>query len=106
MGLDLSALWEQGKAQVQNQIDSFVKTGVPAIQSSVEKSAIDWLKKSNEATQAKLEEGVQAQLQGPPSAFGDAIKQAFTGAASKEYGMYIVLGVAGVGILGYLLLRK
>lgn len=106
MGLDLSALWEQGKQQIQNQIDSFVQTGVPAIQSGVEKSAIEWLQKSNQATQARLEQGIQQQLQGPPSAFGDAIKEAFSGAASKQYGMYIVLGVAGVGILGYLLLKK
>jgi len=106
MGFDFGKLLESAKEQFSNQIDSFVETGVPALQSSVEKAAISWLQKSNEATQAKLSEGIRAQLDAPPSAFGEAISEAGIKAGLDKYGMHIAIGIAGVAIVGYFLLKR
>lgn len=87
--------------------DDVVATGVPALQSSAEKWAIEVLTKQNEATQAKLEENVSEIMQRPtePGSFGEAMQSAVSSPILKEYGMQIVLGVAGVLLLG-MFLRK
>lgn len=106
MGFDLGAMFENVKEQFSTQIDSFVQTGVPALQSAVEKSAIEWLQKSNEATQSRLSEGIRAELDKPPSAFGEAISNAGITAGLDKYGMHIALGVAGIAIIGYFLIKR
>lgn len=106
MGFDFGAILEKVKVQFDDQIDSFVNTGVPAIQSGIEKGAIAWLQKSNEATQSKLTEGIKAELDKPPTAFGEAISQAGIKAGLEKYGVHIAIGVAVIGVVGFFLLKK
>ena len=104
--MDFGAMFSNLKEQFSTQIDSFVETGVPAIQSSVEKAAIDWLQKSNEATQSRLQDGIRKELDAPPSAFGEAISEAGIKAGLDKYGLHIAIGVVGIGLLGYFLMKR
>lgn len=105
-GLIEDDVWDKNVAGLKDQIDAYVKTGVPALQSAVEKQAIDWLQQQNEATQNRLDEEIGKQLNAPASEFGQALADSVKGSVFKEYGLYIVGGVVGIAVIGFILLRK
>lgn len=108
MGLDIGALWGQLEDSVGEAWDDVVATGVPALQATVEKEAIKWLTEQNKATQATLDSNVQKILEKPSdsSSFGTALSTTLQNSVIKNYGLEIVAAVIGVGILGYILLKK
>lgn len=104
--MDWQNLFDQGKLKVENSVHDLIQTGVPAIQSGIEQWGIAVLQKQNQATQKSLEDGI-ANIKGEPgSPIGTAISHSTQNAVFKTYGLEIVLGAAGIMVLGFLLLRK
>lgn len=108
MGLDIDSLWNGLKDSVGQAWDDVIATGVPAIQATAEKEAIKWLTEQNKATQATLDSNVKEILERPSdeSSFGTALSNTLQNSVIKNYGLEIVLGVVGIGIIGYVLLKK
>lgn len=107
MGIDWNSLWGKAQDAVDKGLDQVVKTGVPALQASLEKWGIEVLEKQHEATTAKLQEQVQAAVKEPakPGTFGHAMQETIKGAALEQYGPMILLGIGAAVAVG-LFLRK
>lgn len=107
MGIDWNSLWGKATDAVEKGLDQAVKTGVPALQSSLEKWGIDVLQKQNVATQAKLDTAIQEVLKEPAAegSFGAYLQDSLRPGILKEYGPMILAGVAGILIVG-MLIRK
>lgn len=108
MDINWEDLFGKAKDSVKEAWDDVIATGVPALQSSVEHAAIDWLTKQNQSTQAVLESNVNKLLEkkGDSSALGTALQTTVQNTVFKQYGMEIALGVTGLLIAGFFIFRK
>lgn len=108
MGFDWNTLFDNGKAEISKAFDNVVKTGVPAIQAAAEKTAIDWLQKQNQSTQATLNANVKEILSEPSSdsAFSKSLKEAVSTPIFQQYGVYMIGGVVLLLVAGAYLKGK
>lgn len=105
--MSFESFWEDAKKQVESSIDDLKKTGLPAIQSSLEKWGIDVLQKQNKETQKTLTQNVNEVLSRPSTGtgFSDYLSQSLQGPMFKQYGGVMIAGIVGLVIIG-MYLRK
>lgn len=108
MGFNIGDLWGNAKDAAEDAWKDAVKVGVPAL----EQAAIDWaqdvLGDQEKKTSAALQTGVSEILNRPTddNSFGTYISSALQSPILKNYGPLIIFGVIGVGIAGYMVMRK
>lgn len=104
--MDWDSLWGQAKTYGQQALDQFNQVGVPVIKATAEQWALDVINKQHAETSAQVAAGVKQLAEGEPSALGSAVKSVTMDAALTNYGGYMIAGVVGIGLVGFLLLRK
>jgi len=108
LGVDWDSLYTQVATQVENAATDMIKTGVPALKSSAEQYAINWLTEQNKQTQEELKKNVGEVLQRPsdPNSFGGILSSNAANAFVSNYSTMILLGVGGVLLFGLYLKGK
>ena len=109
MGIDFDSLWGQAKDKVTEALEQAAAIGVPAIQGSLEQWGADVLSQQAKETNKTLQQNIQTVVNSPsspPGSFGAALNATFQNALWQNYGLYIVFGIIGVGIAGYIVLKK
>jgi hypothetical protein len=115
MGFSLDDLFGDAKKAVEENLEKIKSVGIPALQNAGEKWAANVLQEqskkildANKGTEAQLQQNIATVLKEPsvPGSFGSFLSGGLTGAVSKEYGLPIVLGIVGIGVVGFILLRK
>lgn len=99
-------LWGQAKTEVQKGLDQFNQVGVPVIQASIEKWALETIEKQHEATSARAAEGIKSLTEGESGPLSQAFQSTIKDAALTNYGGHILFGVVAIGVVGFLLLKK
>lgn len=97
--MDWNNIWGQAKESVSNAWDQAVQNGTPVIKASIEKWAIDTIQKQHEQTKEELQQVVGRAVDGPDTATGQVLKQAFF----KEYQTAIIGSVIALVAIGYLM---
>lgn len=113
--MDLDSIWGSIKSGVENGMNDIIKVGVPALQNAGEQWAANVLRDQanqldagNKDTQARLNAAVSEVLARPDdeSSFGHFLTQGLTGAGLNNYGLLVIGGIIGIGVIGYMVLKK
>ena len=107
-GVDWDKLYSQAQEEVSKAAQDMINTGVPAIKSSVEQYAINWLTEQNKATQEELKKNVGEVLARPsdPNSFGGILSSNAANAFLSNYSTQILLGVGALVLAGIYLKGK
>ena len=106
MGWDINQFFSDAGAKVQESLDSLQKVGIPAIEVAAQQWGIDTLTSMQKGSQKELNAAVKDIQNSPSTPLGNAIKTTVQGTFLETYGLYIVLGVAALIIIGMLLRGK
>lgn len=115
MSFSLDDIFGEAKKAVENGLEQVKTVGIPALQNAGEQWAANVLKdqanqllNQNKETQKKLNEGVSQILNAPsnPNSFGHFLSEGIQGSVLSEKGLTITLAVIGIGVLGFILLKK
>lgn len=103
--MDWGSLVDSVKTQVSQAADNYVKVGVPALEASVEQSAINWLSDQKAQTQQTLNQNVAevAAQKSDPNSLGAQLAGVFQTTALNNYGLYIVGAVVAILVVGAVL---
>lgn len=115
MGINIDDLWGNIKIELNKGLDQVKKVGVPALQNGLEQWGAKVLEDqknkllgTNKETQKTLNTAVKEVLAVPsqPGSFGSFFSEGITGAGLNAKGPLILMGVAGVLILGFYIGKK
>jgi len=104
--MDFSSYWDNLKTEANKALDQVKETGIPMIQASVEKWAIDTLQEQNKQTQSQVNAAVKTLAQNPSSPIGQAVQTTIQKSVLELYAPQILLGVVGLLAIGYMLKGK
>src|SRR5579859_311020 len=102
MGWDIGEFFSNAGANAQNAIDSLVKVGVPAVETAAAQWGIDTLTSMQKESQKELTTQIKSATSNPvtgslSAAFQTTVQNTFL----QTYGLYIVLGVVALLIIGF-----
>lgn len=108
MGIDWDQLFGDAKAKVNEGLQAFEQTGVPAIKASLAQWGSDVLAKQAKESQLEVNKGVKNLAEGPSiqGGFVDQLKQTLTTSGLQNYGGLIIAGVVGLLVVGAMLRGK
>lgn len=106
--MDWQQLWDQGKSDLEKAFSDVVATGTPAIKASLEQWGADVLQEQANASKKELAAQVDDISKHPsaPGTFGAAFSDVMKSTVVDKYGVWILLGVGGLVILGVMLGKK
>ena len=108
MGIDFNDLFGQAKNAIDQAFNDVKKTGVPALEASLEKWGADALNKMAQDSQKTVDANVKEILARPqdPNGLGAYLANTFKSPVMQQYGGFIVVGLFAVAVGGYFIFRR
>ena len=108
MGVSFEEFFKDAGAKAQEQIDSLVKVGVPALQASAEQWGIDVLTDMQKEHSKDLSAAIKEVTKNDPApgSFGAAFNATIKGSILETQGTTILIAVIGLICLGLFLRGK
>ena len=99
-------MWSGLKEGISNGLEEASKVGIPVIKASVEQSLLNTLKDQNKATQSEVDAAIKTLSSNPSSPIGQGVAATIQNTVLANYGGLILVGVIGLGFMGFMLGRK
>jgi hypothetical protein len=106
--MDFGSLWEDAKKAAEGGMNDILKTGVPALESGLEKWGANVLNEMGNKAQSEVDKNVKEILARPsdPNSIGSYIAGTLKSPIVQQYGGLMVAGVAAIAIITFLVMRK
>lgn len=101
--MDFSDYWSNLKNEADKALEQAKEVGIPVIKASIEKAALDTLKKQSEATQSQVNAAVKTLASNPSSPIGSAVQSTIQKSVLELYAPQIIFGVLALVAIGYML---
>lgn len=107
MGWNFDEFFTNAGEKAQEALDDLIKVGKPMVEVAAAEWGQDLLKQMQQESQKDLNAAVKDMQNNPsqPGTLGAAFKTTIQGTFLETYGLYIVIGVAALIVLG-MFLRK
>lgn len=107
MGFDFGEFFNDAGKKAQEQIDSLIKVGVPALETSLEQWGLDTLKQMQKESQGDLNKAVKEVTANDPApgSFGAALSATIKGTVLETHGGLILGGAVALIVVGIFLSR-
>lgn len=108
MGIDFGDLFGQVKDSVSSAVEDLKKTGLPALEASLEKMGSDALSKMSDNTQKTVDQNVKEILSRPsdPNGIGAYLSKTLASPITQQYGGLIVGGVAVIAVFALMIFSR